>query len=78
MSSRSKPDFETAMNRLEEITDQLESGDVALEKAIELFEEGLKLSRRCGDLLEAAQLRVDKLLEGRDGAAVSEPMDSPE
>ena len=71
----SKADFESAMNRLDQIARQLESGDVPLEKAMRLFEEGLELSNRCGDLLEKAQLRVDKLLEGRDGDEERLPMD---
>ena len=75
MSRESKPDFEDAMNRLENIARQLESGDVPLEKAMQLFEEGLELSNRCGDLLEKAQLRVDKLLEGREGQEETLPMD---
>ena len=75
MSGASKPDFENAMNRLENIARQLESGDVPLEKAMQLFEEGLELSNRCGDLLEKAQLRVDKLLEGRDGQEETLPME---
>ena len=77
MSKESKPDFESAMGRLDTIARQLESGDVPLEEAMQLFEEGLLLSTRCGDLLEKAQLRVDKLLEGRDGGEERQPMDDP-
>jgi exodeoxyribonuclease VII small subunit len=76
MSGEKKPDFEAAMNRLENIARQLESGDVPLEKAMQLFEEGLELSTRCGDLLEKAQLRVDRLLEGRQGQEERQPMDN--
>ena len=75
MADQSKPDFEDSMSRLDHIARQLESGDVPLEKAMQLFEEGLELSNRCGALLEKAQLRVDKLLEGRDGGEERQPMD---
>jgi exodeoxyribonuclease VII small subunit len=69
-------DFESAMNRLDTIARQLESGDVPLEKAMQLFEEGLELSNRCGALLEKAQQRIDKLLEGRDGGEERQAMRS--
>ena len=73
MSSDKKLDFESAMTRLDGIARKLEAGDVPLENAIELFEEGLQLSDRCGQLLDHAQSRVDSLLEGRDGAEVRQP-----
>lgn len=75
MGSKTKLDFEAAMARLDGISRKLESGDVPLEKAIELFEEGLQLSDRCGHLLDHAQSRVDTLLEGRDGAEVRAPLE---
>ena len=72
----SKPDFESAMTRLDEIAHRLESGDLPLETAMQLFEEGLALSKRCGALLERAQLRVDKLLESHDGSAERQAVES--
>ena len=75
MTSEKKLDFEAAMNRLDGIARQLESGDVALETAMQLFEEGLQLSDRCSQLLEHAQSRVDKLLEGREGEEVRQPLE---
>jgi exonuclease VII small subunit len=43
---------------------------------MQLFEEGLELSNRCGALLEKAQQRIDKLLEGRDGGEERQAMRS--
>lgn len=60
-------DFESAIKRLEEIVAQLESGDLPLEKSLELFEEGIKLSRFCHDQLDKAERRVELLLKDAEG-----------
>ena len=59
--------FETALERLEEIVDRLESGELPLEEALAAFEEGVGLSRRCATQLEAAEQRIDALLGSGDG-----------
>lgn len=59
--------FEQAMERLEGIVARLESGDVALETAIELFQEGMALSRLCGQKLEQVERRIEMLVEGENG-----------
>ena len=46
--------FETAMKQLEEIANQLEKNDLDLDKAVEKFEEGMKLSKKCSEILENA------------------------
>jgi exodeoxyribonuclease VII small subunit len=56
-----KQTFEEAVKRLEEIVETLERGDVPLEKALDLYEEGIRLSRTCGESLKAADLRIKKL-----------------
>ena len=53
--------FEALYRRLEETVAQLEEGGLTLEQAMSLYEEGVKLSRRCQVLLDAAQLRVTQL-----------------
>lgn len=53
--------FEQAFTRLEEVVRQLEGGQQSLDRAIELYEEGMKLSRHCDAMLQHAQLRVSKL-----------------
>lgn len=66
------PRFEEAMDQLERIVAELESGDVPLEKAIELFQEGMKLSQLCGQKLEQVERQIEVLLE-QDGALVKKP-----
>ena len=62
--------FEANMQRLEQIVRTLERGDVALEDSMKLFQEGTELVRRCGKLLDDAQLQVKKILVSQDGSPV--------
>ena len=64
--------FESSMERLDEIVRLLENGDVSLEESIKLFEEGTRLSSECGKLLDEAELKVTKLMQGPDGTPVEE------
>jgi exodeoxyribonuclease VII small subunit len=57
-------DFEAALKRLEEIVERLERGDIPLEKALDLYEEGIGLSKSCAELLTGAELKLKRL--GRD------------
>lgn len=59
--------FEQAMETLETIVAKLESGDVPLETAIELFQEGMSLSKLCGQKLEQVERRIEMLVEGDAG-----------
>lgn len=61
--SEKELNFETAMEQLEQIVTQLESGDVPLEKAIDLFQEGMKLSQLCGQKLEHVEKKIEMLIE---------------
>lgn len=56
-----KLNFESAMARLKEIVERLESGEAPLEEAMALFEEGAKLSALCYNTLDRAQLKVTEL-----------------
>ena len=58
--------FEEIMKKLEEITMELENGDLDLEKSVSKFEEGMKLSKKCNDILENAEKRISVLIE-KDG-----------
>lgn len=60
-------DFEGALKRLEEIVTKLEEGDLSLEKAVKLFEEGMEISRFCGKKLDDAERKVEILLRQADG-----------
>ncbi len=64
--------FEEAMEKLETIVAKLESGDVPLEEAIELFQEGMRLSRICSQKLETVERKIEMLLE-EDGQTVKKP-----
>ncbi len=59
-------DFEKKLQRLEEIVQKMEKGDLALEESLKLFEEGVKLSRDCHTQLNQAEVQVKKLM-GFDG-----------
>ena len=60
--------FEQALGRLEEIVRKMEEGEVALDRSLTLFEEGVALSRHCATKLEEADQRVTKLLREGDGS----------
>lgn len=65
-------DFEKKLNRLEEIVEKMESGDLALEDSLKLFEEGIRLSRECNVQLTDAEQKVKILLGvGADGQPVT-------
>ena len=63
------------LKRLEEILARIESGDVSLEDALRLFEEGVAHVRRAERILAETELRVDELLS--DGTTVSMEFDEP-
>jgi exodeoxyribonuclease VII small subunit len=71
--TKSEPTFEQGLERLEQIVEELEKGDLALERALELFEEGMKLSVACRKKLEEAENRVEILLRKSDGKLATEP-----
>ncbi|MBU6206223.1 MAG: exodeoxyribonuclease VII small subunit [Alphaproteobacteria bacterium] len=62
--------FEEALKRLEAIVAQLETGDVPLEQSISLYAEGDALRAQCETRLKAAQMRIDKIVQGADGTPV--------
>lgn len=58
--------FEDAMQKLELIANELESGDLPLEKSVEKFEEGIELSKKCNEILEKAEKRISILISNED------------
>jgi exodeoxyribonuclease VII small subunit len=70
-----KLSFEESAARIEEIVRALERGDAPLDKSLALFEEGAKLIKSCGKLLDTAEQRVVKLQKGEDGKPVELPFD---
>jgi exodeoxyribonuclease VII small subunit len=69
------PKFEECIQRLEKIVQELEQGDVPLEKSLTLFEEGMKLSASCRKELEEAEGKVEILLK-QNGKIQAEPFGS--
>ncbi|MBD8070397.1 exodeoxyribonuclease VII small subunit [Bacillus sp. PS06] len=63
MSKEKTMTFEEAMKNLEEIVSKLEEGDVPLEKAINYFQEGMKLSKLCHDKLQTVEKQMDQILK---------------
>lgn len=56
-----KASFESSLNRLEAIVEALEGGKISLDEAVELYEEGIKLSRECAEKLKVTELKIRKL-----------------
>lgn len=69
------PKFEECLDRLEKIVNELEKGDIPLEKALGLFEEGIKLSNSCRQELEQAEGKVEILLK-QNGKLQPEPFET--
>lgn len=67
--------FEQALAELEAIVQELESGQAPLERSIEMYERGARLKAHCEQRLEAARLRVEKIVVGAGGAERAEPAD---
>ncbi len=67
--------FEGAMEQLEKIVQRLEEGDVPLEQAINLYQEGIQLSKLCHDKLQNVEKKMDQVMD-QDGQA--EPLNIQE
>ena len=70
--------FEDGLRQLEEIVNRLERGDLPLEDALRLFEEGVRLSRYCHEKLDEAQKKVEILLKDERGKTVHQPFEPGE
>ena len=64
--------FEKAMFRLEKIVEELERGDLDIDKSLEIFEEGIKMSRLCSKKLNEAEARIEKLTKVKKGDLITE------
>ena len=67
--------LEASLEALEQIVHQLESGDLPLEKSLELFEHGIRLSRECQDRLSQAERRIEVLMRDNQGRTVAAPFE---
>lgn len=67
MTDKERLSFEEALQRLEEIVNELEDESISLEDSIQLYEEGIELSKICTETLEEAELRIEKVHEQHNG-----------
>jgi exodeoxyribonuclease VII small subunit len=67
--------FEAALQRLEQIVDQLEAGNLSLEESLQVFEEGVGLARHCGRYHDDAEKRIELLTRDESGALKTTPFD---
>ena len=65
--AKKEPTFEEALDQLEGLIAQIESGDVGLEEAIDRYEDGAKLVKRCRAILDRAEARIQELTTNADG-----------
>jgi len=62
-----KPDFETSLKELEEIVEQLETSDLALDETLAKYENGIKIYKQCYQILEKAEKKINILLKNSTG-----------
>jgi exodeoxyribonuclease VII small subunit len=72
------PNFENSLQQLNEAVRRLESGDLALEEALQAFEEGIRHSRDCQRLLQRAEERIEMILKNEHGEYEVVPMKETE
>jgi len=72
VSAKKTINVEKALSDLEELVEELESGDLPLEKAMKKFEEGIKLTRGCQAALKDAEQKVEILLQSAGGEDLEE------
>jgi len=70
-----KKTFEQSLNALEKIVDELETGDLPLEKALKKFDDGMALSRQCSAMLDETEKRVTQLIGTNTGSVSESPFD---
>jgi len=70
--------LEKSIDDLEKLVEELESGDLPLEKAMKKFEDGIKLTRRCQAALQDAEQKVEVLVQSAGGEEALEPFDLEE
>jgi len=66
--------FEQSMKQLERIVQELEDGDLPLEKAIKKFEEGIKLTKLCSEKLDETEKKISILLKNSEGQIAEKPL----
>lgn len=59
--------FEEGMEKLEQIANELEKGNLDLDESVKKFEEGMKISKQCSDILQEAEKKITMLIKNSDG-----------
>jgi exodeoxyribonuclease VII small subunit len=77
-SAAATPDYEQSLAQLEALVTRLESGDLPLEEALASFEQGVRLTRDCQGALNAAQQKVQLLLQRGEGLVAEDFIPSAE
>lgn len=67
-----KISFEDNMKKLEEIATELEKGDLDLDTSVSKFEQGMKISKECSEILEKAEKKITMLIKGDNGDITEE------
>lgn len=79
MATRAKPnDFEKAFQQLEKIVQRLEGEELPLDESLQLFEDGIRLSRFCHQRLEEVEKKIELILADAKGQPVTEPFEDEE
>ncbi len=76
MSNDTAKSFESSLEELERIVGELEQGELPLERSLELFEQGVKLSRECQDRLNQAERRIEVLMRDSQGRSIAKPFEA--
>ena len=72
MEENKDMNFEDTMKKLEEIANELEKGDLDLDTSVTKFEEGMKISKECSEMLEKAEKKITMLIKGENGELAEE------
>ncbi|MHC4715815.1 MAG: exodeoxyribonuclease VII small subunit [Planctomycetota bacterium] len=78
MPNEKKMTFEQALGKLEELVEQIESGQIGLEESIARYEEGTKLVKQCRKILDAAEKKIQLLAKGEGGLAAAGELEEPQ
>lgn len=78
MALRRSNDFEKSFQSLEKIVQRLEAEELPLDESLQLFEEGIRLSRFCHQRLEEVEKKIELILADAKGQPVTEPFEDEE
>lgn len=63
---KSEDTFEAKLEKLQELMERIESGEAGLQETINLFEQGMKLVKSCREIVDGAELQINKIVDGTD------------